>query len=88
MFPYVNFSRILGFPSKELASDAEVSAVVKAAVVSWERQVSEVVEEHTAKVPTGTGPLNEIDFWRERTAALRLNVVAVVVFLLFLLFCH
>jgi dynein heavy chain len=36
----------------------------------WARKVRTALEAQLKKVPQGKGPLAEIDFWRERNAAL------------------
>lgn len=42
----------------------------KCYAIGWERQVTKALDELLARAPQGNGPLAEIDFWRERNAAL------------------
>ena len=37
---------------------------------SWEKAISTIVENELKKVPRGSGPLAEIDFWRQRNSTL------------------
>ncbi|XP_051514176.1 dynein axonemal heavy chain 10 [Myxocyprinus asiaticus] len=39
-------------------------------VMNWQTQITVVIEEQKRKKPQGSGPLVEIEFWRERTAVL------------------
>ncbi|EDV22455.1 uncharacterized protein TRIADDRAFT_50643 [Trichoplax adhaerens] len=37
---------------------------------SWEKAISTIIENELKKVPRGSGPLAEIDFWRQRNSTL------------------
>uniref|UniRef100_A0A8B9BUE2 Dynein axonemal heavy chain 10 n=1 Tax=Anser brachyrhynchus TaxID=132585 RepID=A0A8B9BUE2_9AVES len=78
---YVKFSVFreikLDMPTINLNSDASVLAAVPEVVealescaMTWQKLISTALEEQLKRVPQGNGPLAEIDFWRERHAAL------------------
>ena len=52
------------------ADDYEVLSVLESAMAEWALVLDSVVARETAKATRGKGPLAEIDFWRERNAAL------------------
>ncbi|CAH1233746.1 DNAH10 [Branchiostoma lanceolatum] len=54
----------------DLAKDAALVEEIENATSSWERQIHQALEYQQKKTPQGNGPLAEIDFWRERNAAL------------------
>ncbi|XP_071880489.1 dynein axonemal heavy chain 10 isoform X1 [Anas platyrhynchos] len=67
----------LDMPTINLNSDASVLATVPEVVealescaMTWQKLISAALEEQLKRVPQGNGPLAEIDFWRERHAAL------------------
>uniref|UniRef100_H2ZL67 Dynein heavy chain tail domain-containing protein n=1 Tax=Ciona savignyi TaxID=51511 RepID=H2ZL67_CIOSA len=43
---------------------------IETACGNWQQQISAAIEQQLKKKPQGNGPLAEIDFWRERNAAL------------------
>ena len=47
-----------------------VVSVIESALESWTKVVSAVVEQESKRVHNRPGPLGEIDFWRQRNAAL------------------
>ena len=55
-------------PTSKLYVD--VVSSLEDAMEKWEKQMSLAIEEQLKRVPPGNGPLAEIDFWRERSAAL------------------
>ena len=62
--------------------DYEVVNALEAAMLEWTEVLRAAVERETEKTPQGRGPLAEIDYWRERGAALtglfeQLNLPAV-----------
>lgn len=54
----------------EAAKDAELVQQLEQVILNWDKQMSVAVSQIQAKKPQGNGPLAEIDFWRERNAAL------------------
>ncbi|XP_077995609.1 dynein axonemal heavy chain 10-like isoform X2 [Glandiceps talaboti] len=54
----------------ELAKDEELVNQIESACLEWTQQIASAVETQLKKTPQGNGPLAEIDFWRERNAAL------------------
>ena len=50
--------------------DYEVVNALEAAMLEWTEVLRAAVERETEKTPQGRGPLAEIDYWRERGAAL------------------
>nr|XP_039267660.1 dynein heavy chain 10, axonemal-like [Styela clava] len=54
----------------ELAKNKELIDQIKLASGNWQQQISTAIEQQLKKKPQGNGPLAEIDFWRERNAAL------------------
>uniref|UniRef100_A0A6I8PPI6 Dynein heavy chain tail domain-containing protein n=1 Tax=Ornithorhynchus anatinus TaxID=9258 RepID=A0A6I8PPI6_ORNAN len=54
----------------ELAADPEVVESLEQVVINWLKQISSAVDEQLKKSPQGSGPLAEIEFWRERSATL------------------
>ena len=53
-----------------MADDTEVVSILEGAMDEWTAVLSSAIRRETEKVPSGRGPLAEIDFWRERNAAL------------------
>ena len=53
-----------------LAADPAIVGQLEAAMEDWSRVISSVVDNQLKKVPSGDGPLAEIDFWRERNSVL------------------
>jgi hypothetical protein len=51
-------------------SRVAVVAQLEAAMEDWSKLVATVVEQENAKKPKGKEPLAEIEFWRQRNAAL------------------
>lgn len=58
-----------GDPS-ELAQNDVLIHEIENATLEWTKQIASAVEVQLKKAPHGNGPLAEIDFWRERNAAL------------------
>ncbi|XP_033627732.1 dynein heavy chain 10, axonemal-like [Asterias rubens] len=54
----------------ELAKDDNLIHKIEAACLEWTKQIASALEIQLKKTPQGDGPLAEIDFWRERNAAL------------------
>ncbi|XP_072163343.1 dynein axonemal heavy chain 10-like [Diadema setosum] len=54
----------------ELAKDDALIHQIENATLEWTKQIANAVEAQLKKMPQGNGPLAEIDFWRERNAAL------------------
>lgn len=52
------------------ARDQHLVSMLEETVHSWETTISSAVERVLKRVPQGNGPLAEVDFWRERNAAL------------------
>uniref|UniRef100_A0AAY4CET6 Dynein heavy chain tail domain-containing protein n=1 Tax=Denticeps clupeoides TaxID=299321 RepID=A0AAY4CET6_9TELE len=55
---------------EELLASPEVVMELEQCVMSWQAQVTIVMEEQQKKKPQAPGPLAEIEFWRERAAVL------------------
>ena len=55
---------------KAAAEDYDVVSKLETATESWTKLVASVVEAENAKRPRTKGPLAEIEFWRQRNAAL------------------
>ena len=53
-----------------VAKQPAAVAQLEAAMESWSRVISNTVETILKKTPRGSGPLAEIDFWKERNSAL------------------
>eukprot|EP00899_Mesostigma_viride_P018540 jgi/Mesvir1/26688/Mv20468-RA.1 len=56
-------------PSK-VADDYDILSQLEPAMAEWTSVLSSAIQRETQKVPLGKGPLAEIEFWRERNAAL------------------
>lgn len=54
----------------ELAQNDVLIHEIENATLEWTKQIASAVEVQLKKAPHGNGPLAEIDFWRERNAAL------------------
>lgn len=54
----------------EIVANTELMDSIREVCHEWTRQVRGALEAQLKKVPQGKGPLAEIDFWRERNAAL------------------
>ncbi|XP_041455872.1 dynein heavy chain 10, axonemal-like [Lytechinus variegatus] len=54
----------------ELAKDDVLIHEIENTTLEWTKQIASAVEVQLKKTPHGNGPLAEIDFWRERNAAL------------------
>ena len=52
------------------AEDADTARKLEAAVVEWTSKISDATRREEAREVTGAGPLDEIEFWRERDVAL------------------
>ena len=52
------------------SKDPTLVSSLEAAVDSWSRVITITLEEQFKKTPPGNGPLAEIEFWKERNAAL------------------
>ena len=50
--------------------DCEASSALERAMVGWTRLIGNVVEEQSKRQPRGPSPMAEIEFWRNRNAAL------------------
>jgi dynein heavy chain len=55
---------------EEQALDTAIVNQLDEALEDWCRTISNVVEEEACKAPRSTGPLAEIEFWRQRNTAL------------------
>lgn len=55
---------------EEVLRDPNLRQVINDTCSEWARKVRTALEAQLKKVPQGKGPLAEIDFWRERNAAL------------------
>jgi dynein heavy chain len=55
---------------EEVLRDLNLRQVINDTCSEWARKVRTALEAQLKKVPQGKGPLAEIDFWRERNAAL------------------
>ena len=55
---------------EEVVANVELMDQIREICHEWTRLVRTALEVQTKKVPQGKGPLAEIDFWRERNAAL------------------
>ena len=53
-----------------VARQAPIVIQLEAAMEGWSRVISNTVESILKKAPRGSGPLAEIDFWKERNSAL------------------
>uniref|UniRef100_A0A8B9JEG5 Dynein axonemal heavy chain 10 n=1 Tax=Astyanax mexicanus TaxID=7994 RepID=A0A8B9JEG5_ASTMX len=53
-----------------LLANQEAVEILEQCVMNWQAQITIVLEEQQKKKPQAPGPLAEIDFWRERAAAL------------------
>jgi len=53
-----------------VARQAPIVVQLEAAMEGWSRVISNTVESILKKIPRGSGPLAEIDFWKERNSAL------------------
>ena len=53
-----------------VARQAPIVAQLEAAMEDWSKVISNTVEIILKKTPRGSGPLAEIDFWKERNSAL------------------
>ncbi|XP_017580699.2 dynein heavy chain 10, axonemal [Pygocentrus nattereri] len=51
-------------------ANQEVVEKLEQCVMNWQTQITIVIEEQQKKKPQGSGPMAEIDFWRERAAVL------------------
>jgi dynein heavy chain len=54
----------------DVTDDYEIVSQLDIALEDWSKAVANVVEQENLKVVQGSGPLAEIEFWRERNAAL------------------
>ena len=52
------------------AEDADTARKLEAAVVEWTAKISDATRREEARRVAGAGPLDEIEFWRERDVAL------------------
>jgi dynein heavy chain len=57
-------------PPRQYVEDFTVMQQLEFALESWTGAIQTVVEEELSKVPRNRGPLAEIEFWRQRAAAL------------------
>ena len=55
---------------EEVVANTELMDQIREICSEWTKQVRNALEVQIKKVPQGKGPLAEIDFWRERNAAL------------------
>ncbi|NXG46545.1 DYH10 protein, partial [Psilopogon haemacephalus] len=53
-----------------LATVPEVVEALECCAMTWQKLISTVLEEQLKKVPQGSGPLDELDFWHERNGTL------------------
>ena len=53
-----------------IVEEYDIVSTLESAMEEWSKLVANVVEQETSKRPKGKGPLAEIDFWRQRNAAL------------------
>lgn len=53
-----------------IVEEYDIVSKLEAAMEDWSKLVANVVEQEVNKRPKGKGPLAEIDFWRQRNAAL------------------
>ncbi|EDO35852.1 predicted protein [Nematostella vectensis] len=61
---------VLGDDITELSKDPEIVNTLEETLHNWEVTISSALEMQLKKTPQGSGPLAEIDFWRERNATL------------------
>ncbi|PVD32839.1 hypothetical protein C0Q70_08286 [Pomacea canaliculata] len=54
----------------EVLNNIELMDLINETCADWSRQIQGALEQQLKKKPQGKGPLAEIDFWRERNAAL------------------
>eukprot|EP00750_Incisomonas_marina_P009230 INCI15857.2.p1 GENE.INCI15857.2~~INCI15857.2.p1 ORF type:complete len:4529 (-),score=890.01 INCI15857.2:58-13644(-) len=57
-------------PSKMSMDDYDVQSKFEAALDNWISTISEAIERESTRQHQGPGPLDEIEFWRQRNAAL------------------
>jgi hypothetical protein len=57
-------------PLRQYVEDFNVMQQLETALDGWTHAIQTVVEEEVSKVPRNRGPLAEIEFWRQRAAAL------------------
>lgn len=55
---------------EEVMSNPELMKVIQVTCSEWAKQIHIALDQQLRKIPQGSGPLAEIDFWRERNAAL------------------
>jgi dynein heavy chain len=55
---------------EEAGEDYELTNELENALAGWTTAISNLVESETVKIPRNSGPLAEIEFWRERSAAM------------------
>jgi len=60
----------LGDNIDDIVANTELMDSIRETCLEWTRLVREALEAQVKKTPHGKGPLAEIDFWRERNAAL------------------
>lgn len=65
--PNVDVESVL---AEELARDEDTVKRLEGFVDGWSDLINSAVSKENEKEPQGSGPLEEIDFWRERTAVL------------------
>ena len=53
-----------------VSEDYETVQILEGALEEWSKCVAMVVDSESRKTPLGSGPLAEIEFWRQRNAAL------------------
>ncbi|NXQ89466.1 DYH10 protein, partial [Nyctibius grandis] len=54
----------------DLATVPEVVEALESCAMTWQKLISTTLEEQLKKVPQGSGPLAEVDLWRERNDTL------------------
>jgi dynein heavy chain len=67
---HLNIPNIVITDPEAQALDSAIVNQLDEALEDWCRTISQVVEEEACKVPRSTGPLAEIEFWRQRNIAL------------------
>ena len=55
---------------EEVLSNPELMAIIREKCAEWENQIGTALNQQLEKTRQGSGPIAEIDFWRERNAAL------------------
>eukprot|EP01028_Stygiella_incarcerata_P003072 TRINITY_DN1583_c0_g3_i1.p1 TRINITY_DN1583_c0_g3~~TRINITY_DN1583_c0_g3_i1.p1 ORF type:complete len:4602 (-),score=1271.77 TRINITY_DN1583_c0_g3_i1:125-13930(-) len=54
---------------EDLGDDSELLGELDGAVDEWTRVIQQMIEQENERVPSGNGPMPEIEYWRERYAS-------------------